>query len=119
MARGAAADAGVDVCEVNPVATWRNQKRMYDLRGKTGKLLSFTQVNHPPKLFKKLAPYCVGIIEFDNGEKVIAQICDASIEDLSIGMPVRAVFRKLCEGGEKGIIRYGVKFRPETGPRSC
>jgi len=33
-------------------------------------------------------------------------------EEVSEGMKVRAVFRKLGEEGEEGIIYYGTKFVP-------
>ena len=33
-------------------------------------------------------------------------------ENLSIGMPVQAVFRKFFDSGKKGIINYGIKFAP-------
>ena len=127
----------------NPIAHWRNYKHHYSLEatqctacnkihypkeylcscgsqqfetislsGK-GKLLTFTQVLNPPERFKDMAPYCVGIVELAENVKITAQITDADLSELKIGMPVQAVFRKLYKEGEQGIIHYGIKFVPE------
>jgi len=75
-----------------------------------GKLLTFTQVINPTREFVGTTPYCLGIIELDEGIKVLGQLADTELQDLSIGMPVQAVFRKMYEDGEAGVINYGFKF---------
>ena len=35
---------------------------------------------------------------------------------MRIGLKVRATFRKLREEGKAGVIHYGYKFAPATGP---
>ena len=127
---------------VSPISAWRNYKHNYGLYGYrcvackkiyypkkhlcscgsqnfesmklsgNGKLITFTQINNPPEAFEEMAPYCIGIVELEEGVRILAQITDAMLEDLSIGMPVKAVFRKLYARGEKGVIQYGVKFEP-------
>ncbi len=77
-----------------------------------GKLLSFSIVRSPPKGFERYAPFVLGIVELEDGTKVTTQITDAGPKDVSIGMPVEAVFRKISEDGDAGIIRYALKFRP-------
>jgi uncharacterized OB-fold protein len=77
-----------------------------------GKILTFTVVRSPPRGFEKLAPYLLGIVELEDGTKVTSQITDTGLRDVSIGMPVEAVFRKISEDGDAGIIQYALKFRP-------
>lgn len=76
-----------------------------------GKIISFTQIHASPTAFEEQTPYCVGIIELDEGARVTGQIIDCEYEDLEIGKEVEAVFRKFYKSGEKGIIHYGTKFR--------
>jgi uncharacterized OB-fold protein len=52
----------------------------------------------------------VGIIELDEGPKVVGQLTGISVDKIAIGMPVKAVVRKLYD--QEGIIRYGTKFAP-------
>lgn len=52
----------------------------------------------------------VGIIELDEGPRVVGQLADVDVAKLAIGMPVRAVVRRLYE--QEGIVRYGTKFVP-------
>ena len=54
----------------------------------------------------------VGIVELEEGVKVIAQLTDIFPEEVYEGMPVEMVFRKIREAGADGIIEYGFKFRP-------
>lgn len=77
-----------------------------------GKVHSFTVIRAPPDGFELFAPYIVGIIELDEGPKVISQIVDCGQDDVRIGMPVSACFRRLRTEGKDGIICYGFKFRP-------
>lgn len=77
-----------------------------------GKLLTFSVVRTPPKGFEKLAPYLLGIVELEDGTRVTSQITDVTLREISIGMPVEAVFRKISEDGDSGIIQYALKFRP-------
>jgi uncharacterized OB-fold protein len=43
---------------------------------------------------------------------VTAQLADVEPQEVSIGMPVEMVTRKMREDGERGVIVYGYKFRP-------
>jgi uncharacterized OB-fold protein len=80
-----------------------------------GKVLTFTVIRSPPKGYERNAPYVVGIVELNEGVKVISQIVDCDPEELQIGTPVELVFRKVKEGGKEGIIEYGYKFKPSFG----
>ncbi len=74
-----------------------------------GEVYSFTTIYDAPNGFELLAPYVVALIKLENGSLVTAQLTDVS-GDITIGMPVEAVMRKLSE--RNGEIEYGQKFRP-------
>ncbi len=77
-----------------------------------GRLVCFTVVRYPPREFEGYAPYPVGIIELEDGTKVLAQLTDVDVEALSEGAEVEFTLRRLREDGERGVIFYGYKFRP-------
>ncbi len=78
----------------------------------TAKLLSFTVVRQAPVGFEELAPYIVGVVEFEDGTRLVTQLTDCEPEELKIGMEVEAVVRKITQDGPSGLIIYGFKFRP-------
>jgi len=100
------------------------------LNGK-GKIISYTIVHEGMDSFKTQIPYVLAIIEMDEGPRLTAQIVDVpdikgneentSIDSknsdekpnqkLTIGCPVKSVFRKISEDGKSGIIHYGYKFK--------
>jgi hypothetical protein len=49
---------------------------------------------------------------------VAAQLTDVDAGQVSIGMPVEMVTRKMRESGEEGVIVYGYKFRPSLASAS-
>ncbi|RLI30308.1 MAG: transcriptional regulator [Candidatus Hecatellales archaeon] len=78
-----------------------------------GKLLSFTVIkDDPPKGYEFQTPYVVGLVELEDGVKILTQLTDVFPEEVYVGMPVEMVFRKVREAGAEGIIEYGYKFRP-------
>lgn len=77
-----------------------------------GKLLTFSIVRSPPSNFVKMAPFVLGIVELEDGTRITTQITDIPVNDVSIGMSLEAVFRKISEDGDSGIIQYAMKFRP-------
>ncbi|MCP2519168.1 Zn-ribbon domain-containing OB-fold protein [SCandidatus Aminicenantes bacterium Aminicenantia_JdfR_composite] len=74
-----------------------------------GKIASFTIIRVPPEQFSDLSPYAIGIIELNDGVKILAQIVDCDFEELEIGKRVKVEFRKIRSEGEAGIICYGYK----------
>ncbi|AKG38859.1 MAG: Zn-ribbon domain-containing OB-fold protein [Infirmifilum sp.] len=78
----------------------------------TGTIETFSVVRTPPTEFTGQAPYVVALVRLDDGTLVPAQITDVEPEEVQVGMRVEAVFRRYREQGEKGIIEYGIKFRP-------
>ncbi len=79
---------------------------------KTGRLITYAIVNSPPKEFSRFSPYAVGVIELEDGTRILAQLTDFKDEELKDGVKVEAVFRKIRVNGEQDIIEYGYKFRP-------
>ena len=82
---------------------------------RTGKLIAYTVLRSPPKEFRDFAPYAIGLIELDDGTRVLAQLTDFRDEELREGVRVEAVFRRVRVNGEEGLIEYGYKFRPVIG----
>jgi uncharacterized OB-fold protein len=77
-----------------------------------GEIYSFTTMYNVPKGFDEQKPYSVALIRLDDGPMVTAQLTDVDAADLTIGMRVEMVTRKLREEGDEGQIIYGYKFRP-------
>jgi uncharacterized OB-fold protein len=80
--------------------------------GRTGKLVSYTVIHIAPSQFSDQAPYAVGIVELDEGVRLLAQIADSDLDKLKTGMPLRIEFRRVSEDGEAGILNYGYKCVP-------
>ena len=52
----------------------------------------------------------MAIIKLDEGPRITSQIVDCDPKTVKPGMKVKAVFRKLGEDSESGILHYGTKF---------
>ena len=77
-----------------------------------GKLLTYTVIRVAPSQFMDQAPYALGIVELNEGVKMLSQIADCDLDKINIGMNVRVEFRKIQEEGSAGIICYGYKCVP-------
>jgi len=77
-----------------------------------GEVYSYSTVYNPPRGFEEFSPYSVALVRLEEGPMVIAQLADVDPDQLSIGMPVEMVTRKVQSGGDEGAIVYGYKFRP-------
>lgn len=84
-----------------------HNKRFVEFRfsGK-GVIESYTTIYSAPTGFA--VPYVVGIVRFDEGPKIAAQII--TYGGVNVGDRVAAVFRKLSETDRSGVINYGLKF---------
>ena len=78
----------------------------------TGQVVACTVVYQPQQGYEMHGPYPMAMIEMDEGARITAQIVDVAPEMVKRGMRVKAVFRKLGEDSESGIIYYGTKFTP-------
>ena len=81
----------------------------YQFKG-TGKIINSTVVHQPQAGYEMFGPYCMAIIELDEGPRLTSQIVDCDPETVKPGMKVKSVFRKLGEDSESGILHYGTKF---------
>ena len=79
---------------------------------KRGKLLAYTVLKTPPKDLEEQVPYMIGLVELDDGTRILTQIVDAQVGELKPGTRVEAAFRKIWGKEDSGIIEYGYKFRP-------
>ena len=77
-----------------------------------GKLITYTIIRRPPTEFEDQDPFAVGIVELQNGVRVLSQLTDIELKDVHSGMKLEAVLRKYRQEGEAGLIIYGIKFRP-------
>ncbi|MDR3075469.1 MAG: Zn-ribbon domain-containing OB-fold protein [Candidatus Methanoplasma sp.] len=79
---------------------------------KDGEVFSFSIIHDAPACNSFLKPYAVAMVKTGDGVLVEGQLVDVELDKISIGMPVRAVLRKLDEDGASGVIHYGFKFVP-------
>ena len=87
-------------------------KNVYPFSGK-GTVYSYTVMQDAPAGYESQAPYTVALVKLEEGPVVTAQLTDLGEQAVEIGMPVEMVTRKLREdGGPKGMLIYGYKFRP-------
>lgn len=77
-----------------------------------GEVFSFTVLRQAPEGFEGQAPYAVALVRLAEGPLLTAQLTDVAEDEITIGMPVEAVTRKLRELGPEGLIVYSYKFRP-------
>lgn len=77
-----------------------------------GKIYSYTIVRVAPADYEYNVPYILGIVELEEGARIMAQITDCEIEDVKEGMEVEVVFRKIHDDYPEGLITYGFKFKP-------
>jgi hypothetical protein len=77
-----------------------------------GEVLTWTIISNAPIGFEKYVPYIVALIELEDGIRLLSQVVDISAEEITVGLKVESVFRKVKEDGKTGIIQYGYKFRP-------
>ncbi|ABU81561.1 Zn-ribbon domain-containing OB-fold protein [Ignicoccus hospitalis] len=75
-----------------------------------GKLLAWTKICQVPEGFEDQAPLYVGLVELENGERVVARLTDV-MEEPKEGSEVQAVLRKVRADGETGLIEYALFFR--------
>jgi hypothetical protein len=96
-----------DVCPycAEQKQTWTN------LTGR-GEVYSYTTMYSAPTAFEEYTPYTVALVKLAEGPLITAQLTDVDTEEVSIGMPVEMVTRKLSQEGDEGQILYGYKFRP-------
>jgi len=76
-----------------------------------GRILEWTRVHKAAPGYEKHVPYVVALIHTDEGPVVTGQVVDSDPASIEEGAEVHAVFRRLGEDGEAGVIHYGTKWR--------
>lgn len=77
-----------------------------------GRVLSGTRVYQPARGFRDSAGTATALIELREGVRVIAQLTDVDPEEVTPGLEVEMVVRRLRADHKEGFIVYGYKFRP-------
>lgn len=79
-----------------------------------GRLLEWTRVHKPAPGYAMQVPYIIALIQSDEGPVITGQLVHAESASLQSGLPVQAVFRRLGQDGDAGVIYYGTKWRLTT-----
>jgi uncharacterized protein len=77
-----------------------------------GEVITYTIVHDAAEGFEMQVPYALALVRTVEGPVLTGQIVDTNVEDVRIGLRVKATFRKLREEGKAGVIHYGYKFAP-------
>jgi len=77
-----------------------------------GKVISYSVIWNAPRGYEYYTPYIVALIELEDGTKLMSQLTDIEPSQVTEGMEVEMVLRKVRVSGESGIIAYAYKFRP-------
>lgn len=103
---------------LSPVKLWRNQQKVAEIVGKTGKIVAFTLIRVPPAEFIDQAPYPVVLVELDGRlpagrqGRITAQLVDWQEKHLTAGTRVITVVRRVVKPNTEGVIPYGIKVKP-------
>ena len=81
----------------------------YPLADRTARILTFTADNLTYTLDP---PAYYGMVEFDGGGRMSAEFCDASMDDMRVGRPMRMMFRVKSADEQRGFIKYFWKAAP-------
>ena len=86
----------------------KGKMEKFQFSGK-GEIVSYTVIRTPPEGFEYYTPYIIGIIKLEEGPLISGQIV-GDLKNIEIGKKVHAIFRKIYEEGDEGLIVYGIKF---------
>lgn len=78
------------------VRTGKRNLRWQETSGK-GEIYSFTVTHVPTAGFEDKVPYALGLVELDEGVRIIGNLVNIDPEDVKIGMRVRVAWEKLSE----------------------
>jgi len=98
----------MDIC-VNPECKAAHTQVDYEFAYQPAKVLSWTSDSltyaaDPPALY--------GMIQFDNGGRIMADLTDLDQDEVRTGMPVKMVFRIKLVDKQRSFIRYFWKATP-------
>ncbi len=96
---------------VSPVKIWRRQKKIRQILGKKGKIITLTKVYVAGSDFKKYAPYYLVLVELEDKKKIIAQLVESEDDKDLFGKKVKVILRRIREISEEDVIPYGIKVK--------
>ncbi len=98
-----------EVCPKCRRASIGNMERR-NLSGK-GTILEWTRVHKAAPGYEHQVPYVVAWIQTAEGPVLTGQIVDSEDTAIVAGADVQAVFRRLGQDGDAGVIYYGTKWQ--------
>lgn len=96
------------VC-VNPDCGAIDEMEDYRFSDKTGSLTAFTGDN---LAFSWDPPQIYGLVDFEEGGRILLDLTDCSLDTVSVGMPVRMSFRRKYADPDRGYHGYFWKAVP-------
>lgn len=84
-----------------------------NLSGK-GTILECTRVHKPAPGYAMQVPYFLALVQSSEGPIITGQVVDSDPALITAGAPVHAVFRRLGQDGEDGVIYYGTKWQVDA-----
>jgi len=78
------------------IYTGRRNLEWREVSGK-GSLYSFTDIHVAPPGFEDLAPYMIGVIELDEGVRMMTPLQGITMEDAALSMRMRVCWQKLSD----------------------
>jgi len=101
----------MDYC-VNPACGALHSQDDYEFADAPAKVKSFTgdmlAISVDP-------PAIYGMVQFDDGGRMMADFTDCALEDIKVGLPVQMAFKKKAEDRERGFVNYFWKAVPAPG----
>lgn len=80
----------------NSVRTGKRNLRWQETSGE-GKLYSYTVTHVPTAGFEDRVPYVIGLIELDEGVRIVGNLINVSPDDVAIDMRVKVAWEKLTD----------------------
>lgn len=81
-----------------------------NLKGR-GRILEWTRVHKAAPGYQGQVPYVIALIQAEEGPVITGQVVDSPPEAIQPGAWVHAVFRRLGQDGDAGVIHYGTKWQ--------
>ncbi|HUR60792.1 MAG TPA: Zn-ribbon domain-containing OB-fold protein [Candidatus Thermoplasmatota archaeon] len=78
-----------------------------------GTILEWTRVHKAARGYELQAPYFLALVQTEEGPVITGQVVDSL--EVATGDRVQAVFRRLGQDGEAGVIYYGTKWQVVPG----
>jgi len=101
----------MDIC-VNPDCGAMRSQEDYEFADAPAKIKTFTSdllaVSVDP-------PHKYGMIQFEDGGRMMADFTDCVVEDLKVGLPMKMTFRIKGQDKERGFVNYFWKATPVPG----